>query len=475
MDSTDHQKYTVICSDRVVIGNTLVPATVHFENGVITKVENGKIASAPEGAAFHDFGNLVIMPGVVDSHVHINDPGRTAWEGFPSATQAAAAGGVTTVVDMPLNCSPVTTTLDALKVKQDHTDGKLWADVALLGGIVPNNTHEIGPMVHAGVVGFKAFMVHSGIDEFPHVEEEHIRAAMSELKKLQDRGRDVVFMFHAEVGGPIDEANKSLSEHACSSSKYETFLRSRPKEAENEAIALIIRLCREYLVRCHIVHLSSSDAVAMLRAAKEEGLPITAETTYHYLYFSAEDVPDGNTLFKCCPPIREKNNRDKLWQALEDGVITQVISDHSPCTTDLKLLEDGDFLKAWGGISSLQLGISIVWTQAKKRGFTVPQIAQWMCLQTAELVKLDDKKGSIAVGKDADFVVWNPEEEFTVEESALYIQNKKTPYHGERLSGTVKRTFLRGQLIYETNEDCAPCAGPLGRLIVPSPAAPSAQ
>merc|ERR1712000_641601 len=393
MDSNaDNQKYTVICSERVVIGNTLVPATVHFENGVIVKVEDGKATAPPEGAVFHDFGDLVVMPGVVDSH----DPGRTAWEGFPSATQAAAAGGVTTLVDMPLNCSPVTTTLDALKLKQDHSKDKLWVDVALLGGIVPNNAQGISPMVHAGVVGFKAFMVHSGIDEFPHVEEEHIRAAMSELKKLQDQGRDVVFMFHAEVGGPIDEANKSLSEHSCSSSKYETFLRSRPKEAENEAIALVIRLCREYRVRCHIVHLSSSDAVAMLRAAKEEGLPNTAETTYHYLYFSAEDVPDGNTLFKCCPPIREKNNRDKLWQALEDGVITQVISDHSPCTTDLKLLEDGDFLKAWGGISSLQLGISIVWTQAKK--------------------------GSIEVGKDADFVVWCPEEEFVVEEDALFIQ-----------------------------------------------------
>jgi allantoinase len=361
---------------------------------------------------------------------------------------------------MPLNCSPVTTTLDALKLKQDHTEGKLWVDVALLGGIVPNNAQEISPMVHAGAVGFKAFMVHSGIDEFPHVEEEHIRAAMSELKKLQDQGRDVVFMFHAEVGGPIDEACKSLQDHSCTSSKYETFLRSRPREAENEAIALIIRLCREYRVRCHIVHLSSSDAVAMLQAAKEEGLPITAETTYHYLYFAAEDVPDGNTLFKCCPPIREKNNRDKLWQALEDGVITQVISDHSPCTPDLKLLEQGDFLKAWGGISSLQLGLSIVWTQAKKRGFTIPQVARWMCLQTAELVKLDAKKGSIEVGKEADFVVWDPEEEFVVEENALFIQNKRTPYHGERLAGTVKRTYLRGHVIYKTNEDCAPCAGP---------------
>jgi allantoinase len=458
--------YTVICSERVVIDNTLVPATVHFENGVIVKVENGKSA-APEGVTFHDFGDLVIMPGVVDSHVHINDPGRSAWEGFPTATQAAAAGGVTTVVDMPLNCSPVTTTLKALKLKQEHSKGKLWVDVALLGGIIPNNAQEISPMVHAGVVGFKAFMVHSGIDEFPHVDEEHIRAAMVELKKLQDQGRDVVFMFHAEVGGPIDEANKSLGEHSCASSKYETFLRSRPREAENEAIALVIRMCREYRIRCHIVHLSSSDAVEMLRAAKEEGLPISAETTYHYLYFAAEDVPDGNTLFKCCPPIRESNNRDKLWQALEAGVITQVISDHSPCTPDLKLLEDGDFLKAWGGISSLQLGLSIVWTQAKKRGFTIPQLAQWMCRSTAELVRLDAKKGSIEVGKDADFVVWDPEDEFVVEEKALHMQNKKTPYHGQRLAGTVKRTFLRGQLIYEANGRSAAHPEPRGQLVAP--------
>jgi len=451
-------------SDRVVLGDTLTPATIFFEDGgAIARVEHGK-GAVPEGVILHDFGNLVVMPGIVDSHVHINDPGRTAWEGFPSATRAAAAGGVTTVVDMPLNSSPVTTTLEALRIKQAHTRNKLWVDVALLGGIVPGNEQQIYPMVKAGVVGFKAFMVHSGIDEFPHVEEESIRAAMCELAKLRDH--DVVFMFHAEVGGPIEQACKSLTkDNSPRSNKYETFLRSRPREAENAAIALVIRLCREYRVRCHIVHLSSSDAIEMLRAARQEGLPITAETTYHYLYFAAEDVPDGNTLFKCCPPIREKDNRDQLWQALKDGVISQAISDHSPCTPDLKLLQEGDFLKAWGGISSLQLGISIVWTQAKARGFTIPQMARFMCTATAELVRLNGRKGSIEAGKDADFVVWDPDAEFVVEESKLHIQNKRTPYHGERLSGVVKHTFLRGRAIYNADDEPSLCELPHGRLI----------
>ncbi|KAL6075987.1 Allantoinase AllB [Balamuthia mandrillaris] len=437
-------------SSRVVLDSELRPAAVIVRDGVILKVETFDYEPSGEDGEVQvlDFGDLILMPGLVDSHVHINEPGRTEWEGFHSATRSAAAGGVTTVVDMPLNCSPVTTSVEALDTKLDSTEGKLWVDVAMLGGIVPDNIDQIKPLVAQGVVGFKAFMVHSGIEEFPHVEVNDIRRAMQELADLEEEGNGVVFMFHAEVEEPISKAMEIIKAEKKPPHKYATFLESRPREAENRAIATIIELCREYRVPCHIVHLSSSDAIEMIRQAKKEGVPITAETTFNYLYFKSEEVPDGNTLYKCCPPIRETDNREYLWEALKDDVIELIVSDHSPCTCDLKLLDKGDFLEAWGGISSLQLGLSVVWTEAKRRDIPIPQLAKWLCYNTSKLVKLADQKGSIKPGLSADFCVWDPEQSFTVSEGRLHIKNKKTPYDQQTLYGVVQHTILRGQEIY---------------------------
>jgi allantoinase len=443
----------VLIGDRVVIGDYLGPAAISVSVGVITDVVTDISSEALRtqfaNAHIVDAGNQVVMPGLVDNHVHINEPGNTAWEGFETATRAAAAGGVTTIVDMPLNSIPVTTTVDALKIKVDSTRDKLWVDVGLLGGIVPGNEKELGPMIDLGVVGFKCFMIHSGLDEFPHVTTEQIQLAAKTLKEHEAKtGRAVVYMFHAEV----DTCHSNKPHDHEEPTKYSTFLNSRPREFENEAIKTVIDVSKEFGQHCHIVHLSSSDAVHMIRRAKSAGVKITAETTFHYLYFASETIPDSSPVFKCCPPIREKENREKLWSALKEGVITQVISDHSPCVPELKKLDSGDLMSAWGGIASLQLGLPAVWTRASERGCSINQLARWMALQTAELVKLDQRKGSIAIGKDADFVVWDPEEEWIVAPTDLQFKNKVSPYVNEKLRGVVKQTWLRGQLIYKEGQ-----------------------
>jgi len=437
-----HPVDLVIRGRRVVTEHGTGPASVHVTRGHISSISI--FEDVPSGAELIEADpESVVMPGLVDTHVHVNEPGRTEWEGFETATRAAAAGGVTTIVDMPLNSIPATTTLAGLNAKLEAARGKLHVDVGFWGGVVPGNTSDLSKLWNAGVVGFKCFLIHSGVDEFPNVTEEDLREAMPELARL---GASLIV--HAEVPGPVDAACCESGSDIVSRS-YETFLRSRPRASENEAVALMIRLSRETGCRIHIVHHSSADALSILRSAKSFGLPITAETCPHYLHFAAEDIGDGATEFKCCPPIRERENRDQLWQALRDGTIDMVVSDHSPCPPEMKLREQGDFMKAWGGISSLQLRLPVIWTEASARGFTIEQVVEWLCTAPARQVGLSQLKGSITPGGDADIVIWNPDGEFTVEPSMLHHRYKLTPYNGELLRGVAEKTILRGRMVYD--------------------------
>lgn len=428
----------VIRSRRVVLPDGIRAASVHINDGKIARI--GEWDEGGDGELV-DGGESVVMPGIVDAHVHVNEPGRTEWEGYETATRAAAAGGVTTIVDMPLNSIPPTTTLAGFKEKLAAASGKCVVDVAFWGGVVPGNTRELAPLVERGVRGFKCFLIHSGVDEFPHVIEDDLRIAMPEIARLGS-----VLLVHAEVPGPIDAAASSLA--GCDERAYDTFLRSRPRESENEAIAMMIRLCRETGCRVHIVHLSSSDAVPMLRAAKDEGLPVTAETCPHYLTFAAETIPDGATHFKCCPPVREGENREKLWAAIADGTIDMVVSDHSPCTPSLKLLERGDFMNAWGGISALQFGLPVMWTNLSKRGYGVTDLTRLMSEQTAKLAGLDKDKGKLAAGYDADIVIWQPDEQFVVVPELIQHRHKLTPYAGMELFCKIEETIVKGKRVF---------------------------
>lgn len=424
----------IIRGPRVVLPDTIAPRSIHVRDGkIVALTDYNQVASDCEVID----ADSVIMPGLVDTHVHVNSPGRTEWEGFQTATTAAAAGGVTTLIDMPLNSIPPTTTLAGFNTKLETARNNCFIDVGFWGGVVPGNTGELARMFEAGVVGFKCFLVPSGVDEFPHVTEEHLREAIPELTRL-----GAMLIVHAEVPGPI----KSLD---VSADSYQTFLDSRPRAAENEAIELMIRLSREFDTRVHIVHLSSADAVPMLRTAQAEGVKITAETCPHYLHFTAEEIVDGATEFKCCPPIRERHNRERLWEGVADGTIAFIVSDHSPCPGEMKLRESGDFIKAWGGIASLQLRLPVVWTEARRRGFSLLDVSRWLCTNPAAQVSLQSRKGAIAVGNDADIVVWDPDQEFRVDAHSLHHRHKITPYDGETLSGVVQKTFLRGRKVYD--------------------------
>ncbi|EDO49158.1 predicted protein [Nematostella vectensis] len=379
------------------------------------------------------------MPGVVDSHVHINQPGRTQWEGFETATQAAASGGITTLVDMPLNSIPPTTTVQGLKAKMQSAQGKCWVDVAFWGGVIPGNQDELQDMIRMGVRGFKCFLIHSGVEEFPHVSEAGVCTALEKM-----RGFGSVLLFHAEVdeGIPVPKDDKQ---------KYDTFLKTRPESMENKAIEMVIHLCDHYRVPCHIVHLSSGSALDSIRSARSSGIPLTVETTHHYLSLTAEEVPDGATQYKCCPPIRDRSNQEVLWNAVKFRDIDLVVSDHSPCTPDLKLLDQGDFIGAWGGISSLQYGLSLFWSGARCRGLGLHDVVRVLCEQPSKLCSLQHRKGMISVGKDADFVIWDPNEEFMVKSSDIRHRNKVTPYAGKKLFGRVHQTILRGQVVFSGN------------------------
>jgi allantoinase len=433
----------VIRGRRVITPEGERPAAIHIADGVIARVSEYDDMS--KHALVHDVGPAVIFPGLVDTHVHINEPGRTEWEGFATATQAAAAGGVTTLIEMPLNSIPATTRVAGYREKlAAASSNKLYVDVGFWGGVVPGNSDELRSLWDDGVFGFKCFLVPSGVDEFSSVSEADLRAALSELAAL-----GAPLLVHAELPGPINVALTKISESGVSKRTHANWFSSRPRAAENQAIELLIRLAGEFDARIHVVHLSSSDSIASIARAKAEGLRLTVETCPHYLTFAAEDIPERATEFKCAPPIRERENRELLWQALGDLSIDMIASDHSPCPPAMKLLDEGDFFRAWGGIASLQLGLSAVWTEARSRGYALTHLARWMCSGPARLAGLQNRKGGIAVGRDADLVIFHPEQKFTVDARDLHHRHKITPYDGRELSGVIEATYLRGQKVFD--------------------------
>ena len=415
-----------------------MPASVHVQDGIIIKVGEWDDIEAP-GPLF-DAADHAVLPGIVDLHAHINEPGRSDWEGFESATRAAAAGGITTLADMPLNSIPPTVNGDALRQKIAATRGQLWIDVGFHGGIVPGNENDLRPLMEAGVVGLKCFLCDSGVEEFPSVTIEQVAAAIHQLK-----GFDPWILVHAESPEVLETARDRLA-NAGSAWTYEAYLQSRPDEAECLAIRQLIDIAENLRARIHIVHLSSASALPLIARAKAKLLAITAETCPHYLTFDAESVADRATELKCAPPIRSAANRENLWQGLKEGVIDIIASDHSPCVPELK--GNGDFAQAWGGIASLQCSLAAVWTQARRRGFSLSDLALWMCQRPAELANLP-AKGTIAPGKDADLICFAPDETFTFEAGQILHRHKLTPYTGRRMCGVVKQTFLRGALIYD--------------------------
>ncbi|HEV7780596.1 MAG TPA: allantoinase AllB [Chitinophagaceae bacterium] len=430
-----------IHSNRVITPDGIISATVLIRDGKIVDILN----ELPAGdLPVIDTGNDVLIPGIVDPHVHINEPGRTDWEGFDTATKAAIAGGITSLVEMPLNASPVTTTVKAFEEKIKSAQGisltgtvrSMHTNCGFWGGVIPGNEKDIEPLIEKGVLGFKAFLTHSGIDEFPNVTEADLRKAMPLIAR-----HNLPLLVHCEL---IDDHRPSQGDHR----SYYNYLSSRPKKWEDDAIALMIRLCEEFNCRTHIVHLSSADSIEPIAKAKQRGLLLTVETAQHYLYFTAEEIEDGCTEYKCAPPIREKANNERLWQALKEGIIDFVATDHSPAPPDMKELASGDLMKAWGGISSLQFALPALWTAALRHGCGLTDMAKWLCERPALLPSLKTK-GKIAKGYDADLVVWDPEGSFTVTENIIHHKHKITPYLNKELSGVVKQTWLNGEKIFE--------------------------
>jgi len=437
-------------SQRIVTQDGIRPGAIIARDGKIGGIVHAD--EVPAQVEVHDFGESTILPGLVDSHVHINDPGRAEWEGFETATRAAAAGGYTTLVDMPLNCLPPTATAAALAAKRRAAAGRCWVDWLAWGGVVSDNQDEIEALGAAGVPGFKCFLIHPGIDGFTMVTEPQLRAALPHVART-----GLPLLVHAELPGPVDQATRRLRD--ADWRRYSTHLQSRPEEAELAAIRLLLSLCRQYKFRLHIVHLSASSALAELCAARAEGLPVSVETCPHYLHFCAEEIPDGATLCKCAPPIRSRDNREKLWQGLKDGIIDLVATDHSPCPPAMKGLDEGSFKTAWGGISSLSLALPVIWTEASRRGFTLTDLTRWMSEQPARLAGCFARKGRIAEGFDADFVIFEPEADFVVTKDRLHYRHPVSPYLGEKLRGVVKATYLRGQCVFADGQFCGEAGG----------------
>jgi allantoinase len=440
-----------------VVADGLVPALVAVTAGKVSGVHDPGERIAFPGVPVHRLaGDEVLLPGLVDTHVHVNEPGRTHWEGFATATRAAAAGGVTTIADMPLNSLPPATEVAALEMKRAAADGQCWVDVAFWGGAVPGNEPDREGLHQAGVRGFKCFMADSGVPEFPPLERAGLRRAAAQIAELGS-----CLLVHAENPACLGEVSGP------GGADYAAFLRSRPPEAEASAIEAVIDASRHTGVRAHILHVSSADAIGLLAAARAEGLAITSETCPHYLTLAAEEVPAGATEFKCCPPIRERANSRRLWAGLQAGVIDCVVSDHSPCPPELKLPGTGDFAKAWGGIASLQLSLPVVWSYARERGYGLADVARWMAAGPAQLAGLAGK-GRIAVGCDADLVAFAPDASFVVEPGMLVHRHKLTPYAGRRLTGVVRRTWLRGREIFGpeiASAGEAAAARPTGELL----------
>jgi allantoinase len=431
-----------------VLPDGIRPAEIEVRDGRISAIRPP--GQSHPAAAGIDAGDLVVLPGLVDTHVHVNEPGRTDWEGFAHATRAAAAGGVTTIVDMPLNSVPPTTTVEGLAAKREAASGKCHVDVGFWGGVVPGNRSALEPLVRDGVLGFKCFLSASGVPEFDHVVERDLREAMPVIARL-----GVPLLVHAELPALLREPAGDPRRHA-------TWANSRPPGAEEGAILLLTTLAREFETRVHVVHLAAPDALPVISAARAAGTHVTCETCPHYLCFDAESIPDGATAFKCAPPIRTAVDRDRLWQGLIDGEIDLVASDHSPAPAAMKKLEDGDFLSAWGGIASLQIGISAVWTGMRARGFSIGKLADWMAKAPARLAGLGDVKGRIAEGYDADLVLFDPDADFRVDGHALYHRHPLTPYEGLHLYGKVHTTLLRGEIVYDAQTGTG---APRGRLI----------
>ncbi|KAL1632990.1 Allantoinase [Diplodia intermedia] len=484
---------TVIASSRAVVSGRLTEATlvVSTITGKITSIFHSVLPPSdfPPGTPYVDYSPKILLPGLVDAHVHLNEPGRTEWEGFWTGTRAAAFGGVTTVVDMPLNAIPPTTTVENLRTKVDAAQGKCWVDVGFYGGIIPGNDQELKALVKAGVRGFKGFLIESGVDEFPAVASADIKKVLGELAD-----EPTTIMFHAEMIPPITasvgddvQASEPPLQPSGPLTTYQTFLDSRPPSFETYAIAEIISLAHlAPQLDLHIVHLSAIQAIPMLREARAKGIKITAETCFHYLSLAAESVKEGDTRHKCCPPIREQSNQDGLWAELqrpEDSIIKTIVSDHSPCTPDLKLLPakladlgctdphnvdgaDGDFFSAWGGISSVGLGLSILWTEAKSRNITIEDVVRWCCKNTAKQVGLEDTKGDLGVGYDGDIAVFDDEATFVVEPNTMLFRNKCSPYEHKTLRGVVAETWLRGQKIFSRADGFVEKSGPTGKLLL---------
>jgi allantoinase len=426
-------------SRRVVTPEGIRPAAIIVESGKIREL--AAPAGIPNGAELHDFGNAAILPGLIDAHVHINDPGRAHWEGFETATRAAASGGFTFLVDMPLNSVPATTSPSTLAAKRAAAAGRCWVDWAAWGGVVADNQNEVGPLAAAGVRGFKCFLVPPGIEEFTMVTERELRAALPHVARS-----GLPLLVHAELPEAIEAATANLENADWSS--YQTYLQSRPQESELAALTLLLGLCREYKFRLHIVHLSASQALPMLRAAKSEGLPVTVETCPHYLHFYAETIPDRATQFKCAPPIRGRDNREELWDGLRDGTIDLIATDHSPCPPEMKRFAEGNFQTAWGGIPGLSLALPVIHTEALARGFSLLDIVRWMAEGPAKLAGCEGRKGRLAAGHDADLTIFDDAAEFTVTAERLHHRHSFSPYLDEKLCGEIAATYVRGHLVY---------------------------
>ncbi len=442
-------------SERVVLPDGVRAATIHVRDGRIVAV--GPHGDRSANGEELDVGALVVLPGLVDTHVHINDPGRADWEGFPHATRAAAAGGVTTLIDMPLNSIPPTTTVDGLEAKRAAASGQCHVDVGFWGGVVPGNRDDLVPLARAGVLGFKCFLSPSGVEEFECVGERDLREALPILA-----GLGLPLLVHAELPALLRDPLAQDEGSSLDPRQYATWLRSRPSASERAAIDLLVTLAREFGAHVHIVHLAAADALPLLSTARREGTAVSVETCPHYLTFAAEQIPDGATAFKCAPPIREQDHREGLWNGLAAGEIDFIATDHSPAPPSLKCLAEGDFVRAWGGIASLQISLAIVWTGMASRHLPIHHIGQWLAAAPARLAGLDRIKGAIAVGCDADLVIWDPDADTTVAATALYHRHPVTPYDGARLRGRVKTTILRGEVVFDHGK----CHGaPAGRLI----------